>query len=641
MKDGFLKIACASAELFVAGCADNADKIVSSVEQAEALGARLVLFPELSVTSASCSDLLFSDALLSSAVAALESILIRTSSSDTIIIIGFPLVVNDKIYNCAAFCQKGKILGVVPKSILSAAEKRYFSAYSENESTEIKLCGQRTRFGTDIIFKCKDMPTLKVGIEIGTECFAPLSPATELCALGATLIVNPFAKPYLVGDSEYTKTVLACKSAQNICAYALSGASEGESTTDGIFGGEAYIFENGKLIAQRRALSRESRLTVSEIDLSLVSAERRKNSTFFCEAAENFNTVEFSLKPKATRLTRKISPSPFLPEEDSQIAERCATIINMQAEGLAKRLTAAYAKKAVIGISGGLDSCLALLVCARTMDILGRDRSDIIAVTMPCFGTTERTRTNAEILCEELGTQFKSIDIGKSVMRHFEDIGHDPIKTDVVFENAQARERTQVLMDISNMVGGLVVGTGDLSELVLGWATYNGDHMSMYGVNGGIPKTLVRRIVEFCADCALDEGKAELSRVLYDVLDTPVSPELLPADNDGNIAQKTEDLVGPYRLHDFYIFYMLRYGFAPDKLFRMAKHAFEGEYTDEELLHWLKNLIRRFFAQQFKRSCLPDGVKIGTVGVSPRGDLCMPSDAVCTEWMRIVNEIKI
>ena len=641
MKDGFLKVACASAELFVAGCVDNADKIVSCVEQAEALGSRLVLFPELSITSASCADLLFSETLLRSAEAALESVLIRTSYSDTIIIVGLPLVVNDKIYNCAVICQKGKILGVVPKSVLTAAEKRYFSAYTENGCAEIKICGQRTRFGTDIIFKCKDMPALKIGVEIGTECLAPASPAAMLCAAGATLIVNPYAKPYLVGDGEYMQTVLTSASARNICAYALSGASDSESTTDGIHGGEAYIFENGKMIAHRTPLSRGSRLTVTEIDLSLISAERRKSPTFFCEACEDFTTVEFSLKPKATRLTRKISPTPFLPDGKTQIAERCATIINMQAGGLARRITAAHAKKVVIGISGGLDSCLALLVCAHAMDILGRERSDILAVTMPCFGTTARTRTNAEILCEELGTEFKSIDIGESVMRHFADIGHDPAKTDVVFENAQARERTQVLMDVSNMVGGFVVGTGDLSELVLGWATYNGDHMSMYGINGGIPKTLVRNIVDFCADSAENEGKNELSAVLRDVLDTPVSPELLPADADGNIAQKTEDLVGPYRLHDFYIFYMLRYGFAPDKLFRMAKHAFEGEYTDEELLHWLKNLIRRFFAQQFKRSCLPDGIKIGTVGVSPRGDLCLPSDAVCTEWMRIADEIKI
>ena len=641
MKDGFLKVACASPELFVAGCSDNADKIVSSVEQAEALGARLVLFPELSITSASCADLLFSDTLYRSSEAALESVLLRTSSSDTIIIVGFPLVVNDKIYNCAAICQKGKILGIVPKSILTASEKRYFSAYTENSCAEIKICGQRTRFGTDIIFRCKDMPTLKIGVEIGTECLSPASPAAMLCAAGATLIVNPYAKPYLVGDDEYTKTVLAATSAKNVCAYMLSGACQSESTTDGICGGEAYIYENGKLIARRAPLSRGSRLTVTEIDLSLISAERRKTSTFFCDEGEDFEILEFSLKSKATRLTRKISPTPFLPNDESKIAERCATILNMQAQGLARRITAAHAKKAVIGISGGLDSCLALLVCAHAMDILGRDRSDILAVTMPCFGTTSRTRTNAEILCEQLGTEFKSIDIGESVMRHFADIGHDPTKTDVVFENSQARERTQVLMDVSNMAGGFVVGTGDLSELVLGWATYNGDHMSMYGVNGGIPKTLVRNIVDFCAECAKNEGKTELSDVLYDVLATPVSPELLPADADGNIAQKTEDLVGPYRLHDFYIFYMLRYGFAPDKLFRMAQHAFAGEYSDEELLHWLKNLIRRFFAQQFKRSCLPDGVKIGTVGVSPRGDLSMPSDAVSTEWMRIADEIKI
>ena len=641
MKDGFLKVACACPEISVAGCSDNADQIICSVKQAEALGARLVLFPELCLTSASCSDLLFSDTLILGAQSALECVLRETSSSDTIIIVGFPLFVNDKIYNCAAICQKGKILGVVPKSILSSAEQRYFSSYSKCGSEEMTLCGQRTRFGADIIFKCKDMPTLKIGVEIGTECFSPVSPATALCAAGATLIVNPFAKPYLVGDEQFTKATLTSASARNKCAYMLSAASEGESTTDGVFGGESYIFENGNLLACRAPLSRDSRFSITDIDLALISSERKRGSSFFCESSEDFTTVEFSLKSKPTRLTRKISASPFLPGTEAEIAQRCATIINMQANGLAKRMTAAHAKKAVIGISGGLDSCLALLVCAHAMDILGRKRSDIVAVTMPCFGTTERTRTNAEILCEQLGTEFRSVNIGESVMRHFADIGHDPAKTDVVFENAQARERTQVLMDVANMVGGLVIGTGDLSELVLGWATYNGDQMSMYGVNAGLPKTLVRNVVAFCADCAANEGADELSAVLRDVLDTPVSPELLPADKNGNIAQKTEDLVGPYRLHDFYIFYMLRYGFAPDKLFRIAKHAFGCEYTDDELIYWLKNLIRRFFSQQFKRSCLPDGVKIGTVGVSPRGDLCLPSDAVCTEWMRIADEIKI
>ena len=641
MKDGFFKVACACPDLYVADCSDNAEKIISTVNQAQALGARLVLFPELCITSASCSDLLFTDTLLSTAQSALANILLQTSSSDTIIIVGFPLLVNDKIYNCAALCQKGRILGVIPKSILTPAEQRYFSAFDGEDYKQIVLCGQKTRFGTDLIFRCKDMPALKIGVEIGTECFAPVSPSCALCASGATLIVNPFAKPYLVCDDQYIKTTLSSLSARNVCAYLLSATSGGESSTDGVYSGESYIYENGKLLACRTPFSDTSRLTLCDVDLDLIRAERRKNSALYCGMANDASVIDFSLSARITRLTRKIPASPFIPESSAEADQRCATIINMQAQGLARRLSAARAKKAVIGISGGLDSCLALLVSARAMDILGRERSDILAITMPCFGTTQRTRTNAEILCEQLGTEFKSIDIGESVMHHFSDIGHDPAKTDVVFENSQARERTQVLMDASNMVGGLVVGTGDLSELVLGWATYNGDHMSMYGVNGGIPKTMVRRIVEFCADCAAGEGKRELSDVLYDVLDTPVSPELLPADNDGNIAQKTEDLVGPYRLHDFYIFYMLRYGFAPDKLFRMAKHAFEGEYTDEELLYWLKNLIRRFFSQQFKRSCLPDGVKIGTVGVSPRGDLCLPSDAVCTEWMRIVNEIKI
>ena len=633
MKHGFIKVATANFVNVVADCKQNTDSIIAIYNRAVANDVKVVVFPELCITASTCGDLFFSTALIQAAESSLCRIADATKNSDTIIIIGFPLIVNDKLFNCSAFCQKGQILGIVPKKLLTFSEKRYFSSY-KGAPVNVKVGDKTALFGNDVVFRCENIPSLKIGLETGTEAFAPISASDKLCAYGATLIANPFADAESVGTEKYKKTALSAISARNICAYLHSEAGDGESTTDGVFGGAQMILENGKILAERKAFSANDGLTVTEIDLEILSIERQRSDLFECAYNDSCAYVDFSLDVTDTSLTRKIPSSPFIPQCTKEKKDRCEYILTIQAKGLAQRITKAYAKTCVIGISGGLDSCLAILVAARAMDILGKPRTDIIGVTMPCFGTTNRTRSNAEILCAELGAQLRCVNIGASVKQHFSDIGHDEENHNVVYENAQARERTQVIMDIANMENGLVVGTGDLSELVLGWATYNGDHMSMYGVNGGVPKTLIRHIVAYYADDAESNGKNGLAAVLRDILDTPVSPELLPADKDGNIAQKTEDLVGPYEIHDFYIYYMLRYGFSPDKLYRMAKLAFAGVYDDETLKKWLKNLIRRFFAQQFKRSCLPDGPKIGSVGVSPRGDLRMPSDASSAEWLK-------
>ena len=556
-------------------------------------------------------------------------------------IIGLPIFVNDKIYNCAAFCQNKQILGIVPKTNISNYgeyyESRHFARFT-GDAILIDVCGDTVPFGNNIIFSCTNMPTLKIGIEICEDLFVAAPPSSSLAMAGATVIANPAASSELIGKDDYRRMLVTSQSARTISGYVFANTFKGESTTDSVFCGHSIIAEDGNIIAERKPFDdSEKKYTVSEIDLQRISHERRRINTHTTSSTDDFCFVDFSLKEEPATLSRKISSSPFAPEDKSELASRCETILDIQARGLAQRIVKAYASSVVIGISGGLDSCLALIVCAKAMDILGRPRTDILGVTMPCFGTTTRTKSNAEILCDKLGVSFRCVDISRSVKAHFEDIGHDEANKNVVYENAQARERTQVLMDIANSCGGIVIGTGDLSELALGWATYNGDHMSMYGVNGGVPKTLIRLIVAHCAEVA--ESK-ELSKVLYDILDTPVSPELLPADDKGNIAQKTEDIVGPYELHDFYLFYMLRYGMSPDKLFRLAKHAFEGKYDDATLIKWLENFVKRFFAQQFKRSCLPDGPKVGSVSVSPRGDLKMPSDASCAEWLKVIEELK-
>ena len=644
MKHGFLKVAAACPNVTVANCNENVKEMITLAESAYKEGVRILVFPELSITGYTCADIFYSELLIKRAEASLATYLTKSKIGDMISIIGLPLFVNDKIYNCAAFCQNKQILGVVPKINLQNhsgfCESRYFAEFS-GTNKYITLCETKVPFGNNLIFACKTIPSLKVGIEICEDLFATVPPSAALCKAGATVIANPSASNELVGKDDYRRLLVQSQSARALCGYIFANAYEGESTTDCVFSGHSIIAENGNILAERMPFDTDpKRYTVTEIDLQRVSYERRTNNTLSIDNTDDFEYIEFSLKEQDTTLTRVIEKSPFVAQNKNELMARCERILDIQARGLAQRFTKSYSKSCVIGISGGLDSCLAMLVAAKAMDILARPRTDVLGVTMPCFGTTNRTKSNAEILCNELGVSFKCVDISSSVRSHFNDIGHDESVKNVVYENAQARERTQVLMDIANMCGGIVVGTGDLSELALGWATYNGDHMSMYGVNGGVPKTLIRHIVAYCADLAKADGKDTLSKVLLDILDTPVSPELLPANDDGKIAQITEDIVGPYELHDFYLFYMLRYGMSPDKLLRLAEHAFKGVYDRDTLIKWLENFVKRFFAQQFKRSCLPDGPKVGSVSVSPRGDLKMPSDASSAEWLAIIDQLK-
>ena len=530
---------------------------------------------------------------------------------------------------------------MVPKSHLPShgefSESRYFSTYT-GETLTVALCGQAVPFGTRQIFACRELSAFRFGVEICEDLWVSAPPSCGLTEAGALIVANLSASGETVGKAEHRKLLVQSQSARTHSGYIYADCGEGESTTDGVYSGHCLIAENGTLLAERAPFAMGDWIA-TELDLERLCGERRRNTT--CAQAPNatYHVNEFSMELTETTLTRPVSPAPFIPEDEAERRSRCETILTIQAKGLAQRIVRSYSKTAVIGISGGLDSCLAMLVAAKAMDLLGRPHSDVIGVTMPGFGTTSRTKGNAETLCEELETQLRCIPIGAAVQQHFADIGHDENNHNVVYENAQARERTQVLMDLANMENGLVVGTGDLSELALGWATYNGDHMSMYAVNADVPKTLIRHVVAYCADCAEAEGKQALADVLRDILDTPVSPELLPADAEGNIAQKTEDLVGPYELHDFYLYHMIRWGCTPDKLYRLAKTAFAGRYSDEVLLKWLKNFVRRFFAQQFKRSCLPDGPKVGSVGFSPRGDWKMPSDATARAWMSIADSL--
>ena len=628
MKHGFIKVAAATPKITVADPSSNIADILSLHQRAEALGASVVVFPELCLTGVCCGDLFMSEALGLSIDAALKEFLSKTENSHTISIIGFPLIVNEKIYNSAAICQKGEILAINLKSnIAQSWEKRVFCSYN-GEFSSVRICDKDIPVSSDLLMVCDNMRSFRFTVKIGKD-------ASDMRSSNALIVANPAAYYETVGAADYREGYAKYFSAENKCGYILSCAGNGESTTDYVFGGQKIISECGDILAHTLPFSEDS-LTISEIDVSRISADRKKDTAY---TANNETAVYFKHPVTDTTITRSIDPHPFVPADTAELSRRCETILSIQAEGLATRIVRAYAKKCVIGISGGLDSCLALLVAVRAMDILGRPRTDVVCVTMPCFGTTKRTRSNAELLCDELGCGVRCVDIAAAVRQHFSDIGHDEAVKNVVYENSQARERTQVIMDIANIEGGFVVGTGDLSELALGWATYNGDHMSMYGVNADVPKTLVRKIVSYCAQKAADKGKTELSRVLTDIVDTPVSPELLPADEGGNIAQKTEDLVGPYEIHDFYIYNTLRFGYAPDKLYRMAKIAFEGVYDDETLKKWLLNFLHRFFSQQFKRSCLPDGPKVGSVGLSPRGDWQAPSDASSAEWLKIAEKL--
>ena len=626
MTHGIIKVGCATPKVYIGEPSKNAEKIIEAVKEASELGIKLLVFPELSLTGATCGDLFFTDTLIRKAEEALMRIAAETADCDMIFFVGLPVRELGKIFNCVAAVSRGEVLGFVPKSTVTDSElddARHF-APAPDKFTLVNFGYESLMMGRDLLFECAELPSLRIGCVIGSDATLPSSPANRLVGIGATLVVNPFASAEIIGRADYRRSLAIADSGRLICAMVSAGASERESTTDMVFGGHCLISENGTVKAEKRPFT-AGKIISANVDIQHLTHDRLVSKGFPATNNEEVVRTPFSLCDDATEIFGDIDPTPFIPKGDKRDAT-LAHILDIQTYGLAKRLKAARAKSAVIGISGGLDSCLALLVAVRAMKTLARPMTDILAVTMPCFGTTERTRGNAEILCDELGTAFKTVDIAEAVKVHFRDIGHDIDDYSVVFENAQARERTQIIMDIANGNGGIVVGTGDLSELALGWATYNGDHMSNYGVNGGVPKTLVRHLVAYCADEAERDGKTALAEVLRDILATPVSPELLPP-KEGEIAQKTEDIVGPYELHDFFLYHYVRWGEEPEKILRLASVAFDGVYDSDIIAAWLKVFMRRFTTQQFKRSALPDGVKVGSVALSPRGAWMMPSDA--------------
>ena len=635
MKQGFIKVGAGTPDLKVADCVYNADRIIQLIQEMGQAGAKIMVLPELCITAYTCGDLFWQETLLLEAQEQLLRIARETGDVDALIFVGLPLEYGGKLYNVAAAVNRGSILGLVPKISIpnynEFYEARYFTSGQCTEGNVV-LDGQEIPFTPQQLFNCAQMPKLKVGVEICEDLWAPEPPSNRLVLAGANVVVNLSASDELVGKSDYRRDLVRGQSARLVCGYVYAAAGEGESTQDVVYGGHNMIGENGVLLAESRSFQNES--IYGELDIFRLEGERRRMNTF-PEGEDLYEAVEFDLELEETVLERSFSPDPFVPENNRDREQRCDEILNIQAMGLKKRLKHTGCRCAVVGLSGGLDSTLALLVTARAFDLLGISRDHILTVTMPCFGTTDRTYQNACSLSRCMGTQLREVNIREAVNIHFRDIGQDPDKHDVAYENSQARERTQILMDLANQRGGMVIGTGDLSELALGWATYNGDHMSMYGVNSSVPKTLVRHLVDYYADTCGDE---ELKGILKDVLDTPVSPELLPP-TDGVISQKTEDLVGPYRLHDFFLYYMLRWGYAPRKIYRIACLAFDGIYEADTIKHWLQIFYRRFFTQQFKRSCLPDGPKVGSVAVSPRGDLRMPSDACGAAWLRDVAEI--
>lgn len=667
MLDGFVKVAACSPELKVADCEYNCDKMIEKSRRMSHEGVKVLAFPELCLTGYTCGDLFLQDQLLKGALEGLGRFAAETKACDTLFCAGLPLLHRGRLYNVAAVIFHGEVLGLVPKSHIPAYsefyEGRHFaggdSAWQRGTVSE-EGCGthrlpfmdREVFFGAKQIFTCDQLPELSVAIEICEDLWVPVPPGSYHAMAGATVILNPSASDEVTGKSAYRRELVKNQSARTITAYLYADASEGESTTDLVYAGHNMIMENGVMLAENSSFQEQDIIT--EIDVKRLQAERRRMTTFPLYVSPEkmgYRIHRFRYdKVEKTELTRTFEKTPFVPSAKSHREERCDEILNIQASGLAKRLRHTGCQSAVIGLSGGLDSTLALLVTVRAFDKLSLDRKGIVCVTMPCFGTTNRTYDNAVNLAKELGTELREISIEKAVKGHFEDIGHDINVHDITYENGQARERTQILMNIANQTGGLVIGTGDMSELALGWATYNGDHMSMYGVNCSVPKTLVRYLVQYFADTCTGKGRdtcagnggtsgSTLKRVLYDVLDTPVSPELLPP-KDGKISQKTEDIVGPYELHDFYLYYMLRFGFMPSKIFRLAVYTFEGVYDAKAVYQWLRTFYHRFFRQQFKRSCIPDGPKVGSVALSPRGDLRMPSDASDALWKADLESIK-
>ncbi len=637
MKDGFITVATATPQVAVADCEANAQAILACINEMAAAHAKVMVLPELCITGYTCSDLFWQTKLLDEAEAALSVIAEESRQVDALIAVGMPLRVAGKLLNVAAILCQGKVLGFVPKVNLPAYnefyETRHFTSGSADMGT-VQFGGEEIPVGTNLLFSCENVVDLCVAAELCEDLWVPNPPSVQHALAGASVICNLSASDEMVGKGSYRRDLVAGQSARLVCAYLYATAGEGESTTDLVFGGQNLIAENGTVLAESTTF--ENEINVATIDVQRLASERRRMSTFPAAESKEYREISFALAEEETKLARFFDADPFVPSNADQLSDRCEEILNIQALGLKKRLAHTHAKSAVVGISGGLDSTLALLVTARAFDMLGLPRKGIVAVTMPGFGTTDRTYNNAVAMIKSLGATFKEVPIAKAVMQHFADIDHDASIHDVTYENSQARERTQILMDIANQANGFVIGTGDLSELALGWATYNGDHMSMYAVNASVPKTLVRHLVRHYADTSADEV---LAGVLYDVLDTPVSPELLPPE-DGAISQKTEDLVGPYELHDFFLYQMLRMCFPPAKIYRVAKEAFAGRYSNETILKWLRTFYWRFFSQQFKRSCLPDGPKVGSVAVSPRGDLRMPSDACVSAWIKEVEALQ-
>ena len=636
MNDGFIRVAAATPKLRVADCEYNAGQMAQCIREACRKGAKLLVFPELSMTGYTCGDLFLQSSLLDGALSGLEEIVKLSRDEDLVIVTGLPVAFNQKLYNVGAVIQKGRILGLVPKENIpnysEFYEARHFNP-GPVKAERVKILDQETWFGSRILFSCINMNDFVLALEICEDLWVPAPPSIDHACAGATVIANLSASDEVTGKDMYRRDLVCGQSARLVCGYVYADAGEGESSTDLVFGGHNLIAENGTVLQESKRF--ENQIIYGDLDMEKLAAERRRMTTFVSRGREDYVTVPFEFGIIREQLCRFIDPAPFVPSDPSQREKRCEEILKIQAMGLKKRLEHTGSRCCVVGISGGLDSTLALLVMVRAFDMLKLDRKNIIAVTMPCFGTSDRTYNNACRLIKELGASFKEVNIKKAVEQHFADIGHDPAVHDVTYENSQARERTQVLMDIANANGGFVVGTGDMSELALGWATYNGDHMSMYGVNSSVPKTLVRHLVRYYADTATDQ---RLRDTLMDVLDTPVSPELIPP-KDGEISQRTEDLVGPYELHDFYLYYVMRFGFRPSKIYRLACVAFKGTYTDEIILKWLKKFYWRFFSQQFKRSCLPDGPKVGSVALSPRGDWRMPSDACVALWQKDLERL--
>lgn len=646
MQNGFIKVAAAIPSVKVADCSYNVQQIESLIAMAEGKGVEVIVFPELCITGYTCQDLFKQTLLLEQAETSVLMLLDFTRKLDIISIVGVPVVVGDLLLNCAAVIQKGDLLGLVPKTYLpnysEFYEKRWFASSQDLQPSEIRFAGNKIVVTPQpTLFRTCDGAMF--GVEICEDVWAPVPPSCNLALSGADIIFNLSASDELIGKHDYLKGLLAQQSARMISGYVYSGCGFGESTQDVVYGGNAIAYENGQLLAESERFALDSQLIITQIDVEKIRNERRTNSTYInAQRGHDSRIVNaHTVMPRDFELIRDVDPHPFIPKTND-MEKSCDEIFSIQVAGLAKRLVHTGCKTVVVGISGGLDSTLALLVCVRTFDKLQLSRKDIVGVTMPGFGTTDRTYNNAVNLMKSLGITLREISIADAVKQHFNDIGHDINVHDVTYENSQARERTQILMDLSNQLGALVIGTGDLSELALGWATYNGDHMSMYGVNAGVPKTLIKYLVKFVA---MSEDSDETRSILLDIIDTPISPELIPADEAGNITQKTEDLVGPYELHDFFLYHIIRFGYRPSKIFMLARKAFDGSnpeapfYDDETIKKWLTIFLRRFFNQQFKRSCLPDGPKVGSVSLSPRGDWRMPSDASSALWLKECEQI--